>query len=186
MGLYCTSKNKQKMSNSRTWYRYLMNTLFSNVLISVDTETLAKIMLVLILNTRTTLAVRTNMFWSKIDIWNANCPRETAFISARKDVVLVKVSKLLRQNMSRPEGDSNPPTFGFMLNVLIIWAIRARPLLAHVFEYWLWRYRYFWCKLLTVRGQQHLFSTHERMSLYKCQSFWNRKFIDLRGTNMFR
>ena len=90
MGLYCTSKNKQKMSNSRTWYRYLMNTLFSNFLISVDTETLAKIMLVLILNTRTTFAVRTNMFWSKVDIWNANCPRATAFISARKDV-LVKV-----------------------------------------------------------------------------------------------
>ena len=53
-----------------------------------------------------------------------------------------------------------------MPNALACWAIRARHLLSHVFEHWLWRYRYFWVKLtfetLTVRGQQHSFSTHER------------------------
>ena len=38
-----------------------------------------------------------------------------------------------------------PPTFGFMPNALTIWAIRARHLRSHVFEYWLWRYRYFSC-----------------------------------------
>ena len=47
-------------------------------------------------------------------------------------------------------------------------------------------YRYFWSKLtfdmLTVRGQQHSFSTHERMFLWKCRSFWDRKCLDLRGT----
>ena len=72
-----------------------------------------------------------------------------------------------------------------MPNVLTIWAIRARHFLSHVFEYWLWRYRYFEVKLtfemLTVRGQQHSFSTHERMFLWKCQSFWDRKYLDLRG-----
>ena len=37
-------------------------------------------------------------------------------------------------------------------------------------------------ELLTVHGQQHSFSTHERMFLWKCQSFWDRKCLDLRGT----
>ena len=34
----------------------------------------------------------------------------------------------------------------------------------------------------TVRGQQHSFSTHERMFLRKCQRFWDRKCLDLRET----
>ena len=37
-------------------------------------------------------------------------------------------------------------------------------------------------EMLTVRGQQHSFSTHERVFLWKCQSFWDRKCLDLRGT----
>ena len=36
-------------------------------------------------------------------------------------------------------------------------------------------------EMLTVRGQQHSFSTHERVFLWKCQSFWDRKCLDLRG-----
>ena len=36
--------------------------------------------------------------------------------------------------------------------------------------------------MLTVRGQQHSFSTHDRVFLWKCQSFWDRKYLDLRGT----
>ena len=36
--------------------------------------------------------------------------------------------------------------------------------------------------MLTVRGQKHSFSTHERMFLWKCQSFWERRCFDLRGT----
>ena len=35
--------------------------------------------------------------------------------------------------------------------------------------------------ILTVRGKQHSFSTHERLFLWKCQSFWDRKCLDLRG-----
>ena len=34
--------------------------------------------------------------------------------------------------------------------------------------------------MLTLRGQQHSFSTHERVFLWKCQSFWDRKCLDLR------
>ena len=49
-----------------------------------------------------------NYIWSKTNIWNANYARATAFIFATWTDVFVKVSKLLRQKMSRPEGDSNP------------------------------------------------------------------------------
>ena len=35
--------------------------------------------------------------------------------------------------------------------------------------------------MLTVRGQQHSFSTLERVFLWKCQSVWDRKCLDLRG-----
>ena len=38
--------------------------------------------------------------------------------------------------------------------------------------------------MLAVRGQQHSFSTHERMFLWKCPSFWDRKCLDLRGTRI--
>ena len=34
-----------------------------------------------------------------------------------------------------------------MPNALTYWAIRARHLLSHVFEHWLWRYRYFLSKV---------------------------------------
>ena len=35
---------------------------------------------------------------------------------------------------------------------------------------------------LTVHVQQHSFLTHGWMFLWKCQSFWDRKCLDLRGT----
>ena len=37
-------------------------------------------------------------------------------------------------------------------------------------------------EMFTVRGRQHSFSTHERVFSWKCQSFWDRKYLDLRGT----
>ena len=37
-------------------------------------------------------------------------------------------------------------------------------------------------EMLTVHGRQHSFSTHEQMFLWKFQSFWDRKCLDLRGT----
>ena len=52
-----------------------------------------------------------------------------------------------RKKMSRPEGDSNPPTFEFMPNAPTTWAIRDRHLLSHVFEYSLWWDRYFSSKV---------------------------------------
>ena len=38
-------------------------------------------------------------------------------------------------------------------------------------------------EMLSVRGQQHSFSTHERVFMWKwkCQRFWDRKCLDLGG-----
>ena len=41
-------------------------------------------------------------------------------------------------------------------------------------------------ELLIVHGQQHSFSTHQWMFLWKCQSFWDRKCLDLRTVNCVR
>ena len=105
--------------------------------------------------------------------------------SAHERMFLWKCQSFETENVST-WGVLEPPTFGFMPNALTIWAIRARHLMSHVVEYWLWRIDNFEVKLtfdmLTVRGQQHSFSTHERMYLWKCQSFWDRKCLDMRGT----
>ena len=45
--------------------------------------------------------------WSNVNIWNANFARATAFINDTRTDVLVKLSKFLRQKMSRSEGDLN-------------------------------------------------------------------------------
>ena len=66
-----------------------------------------------------------------VDIWNVN---------------------ILRQKISQPKRDSNPPTFGFMPNALTIWAIGARHFLSHVLEHWLWWYRY---RLNLIYSQRH-------------------------------
>ena len=80
--------------------------------------------------------------------------------------VLVKVSKFLRQKMSRPEGTRTPNRriHAECCNNL---SYQGQTFAVTCSEYWLRRYRYnFQVKLtsemLTVRGQQHSFSTHER------------------------
>ena len=97
-----------------------------------------------------------------VSIWNINCALAIAFIFDPQTDFLVKVSKISKGRWCL-EGSLEPPTFGFMPNALTTWAIRARHLLSHVLDYWLWWYRYFVVKLtfemLTVRGQYHSFST---------------------------
>ena len=39
-------------------------------------------------------------------------------------------------------------------------------------------------EILNVRGQQRSFSTHERMFLWKCRSFKDRKCLDLKRTRI--
>ena len=53
-------------------------------------------------------------FWSEVYIWNVNCARATASVFDSRTDVHVKVSKFLRQKMSRPEEDSSPqPSFSY-------------------------------------------------------------------------
>ena len=49
-----------------------------------------------------------DIFWRKVNIWNVNYARATAFIFDTRTDIFVKVSKFLRQKMCRPERDSNP------------------------------------------------------------------------------
>ena len=48
-----------------------------------------------------------DIFVCKVNIWNATCALATTFIFNLQMDVLVKVSKLLRHKISRPEGDLN-------------------------------------------------------------------------------
>ena len=51
----------------------------------------------------------------------------------------------------------------------------------HQFEYIIFEEKWTF-EMLTVCGQQHSFSTHDRVFFWKCQSFSDRKCLDLRGT----
>ena len=57
---------------------------------------------------------RYRYFLSKVNTWNVNCARATALIFDTR-----KVSNILRQKMSRPDGDSNP-NLRFMPNAATI------------------------------------------------------------------
>ena len=72
--------------------------------------------------------------WNKVNIGNVNCARATAFIFDTPTDVLVKVSKFLRQKISRPERDSNPQPSDSCRMLLTIWAISARHLLPMFFN----------------------------------------------------
>ena len=114
-------------------------------------------------------------FCGKVNIWNFSCARSTAFIFDSRRDVLVKV--LVAKNVSA-WGGLEPPIFGFMPNALTTWAIRARHLLFYSTTGF-GRIDIFVVKLtfeiITVCGQQHPFSTPERMFLWKCRSFRDRK-----------
>ena len=123
-------------------------------------------------------------FWSKVNVWNVNWARATAFIFDTRTSVPVKVSKFLRQKMSRPEGNSNPqPSYSCRMlepielsgpDICCPMFLKTGSGGIDIFEVKLT------FEMLTVRGQQHSFSTH--VFLWKCQSLWDRKRFDLRGT----
>ena len=125
-------------------------------------------------------------FQSKVNIWNFYCARATAFIFDTRTSVLGKVSKLLRQKMSRPEGDSNPqPSYSCRMlqpielsgpDICFPMLLNTGSGCIDIFKVKLT------FEMLTVRGQQHSFSRQERVFLRKCQSFRDRKCLDLRGT----
>ena len=59
-----------------------------------------------------------DIFLSKVDIWNINCVRATTFIFDTGTDVLDKVSKLFGTENVSTWGVLEPPTFGFMPNIL--------------------------------------------------------------------
>ena len=76
--------------------------------------------------------IRCGYFLSKVNIWNFNRARVTAFIFDSRTFLDRKCLDMRGHE---------PPTFRFMPNVQTIWAIMAIHLLSHVLEYWLWWYR---------------------------------------------
>ena len=72
-------------------------------------------------------------------------------------------------------GVLDPRTLGFMSKALTTSVISARPLLFHVFEYWLCRYRYVWSKVKNLnvnyaRATTFVFDTRTDV-LWKWQFF---------------
>ena len=68
-----------------------------------------------------------------------------------------------------------------------MWLLWLNGRISTFYSALLWHHQYFFkvnltFEMLTVHGQQHSFSTHEQMFLWKCQSFCDRKCLDLRGT----
>ena len=118
-------------------------------------------------------------FLSKHNIWNVNCAWATAFIFDTRTGVLGKVSRFFEtENVSTWKGLEHP-IFGFMPNALTYWTIRARHVLSHVVEYWLWWYRYFWSKVNIwnvncVRATAFIFNTRT-VVLGKVSKFLRRK-----------
>ena len=83
-------------------------------------------------------------------------------------------------------GGLEPPAFGLMPNALTYWAMRARHLLPHVVEYWLWWDIYFSGKINTwnvncVRATTFIFDTGT-VVLGKVSKSLRRKRLDPRGS----
>ena len=71
-------------------------------------------------------------FLCKLNMWNANCVRATAFIFNTRTDVLVKVLKFFRQKLSRPEGDTNPDNYRMQP-----WVILGHVLLLKLSTSWI-------------------------------------------------
>ena len=108
------------------------------------------------------------------------CGQQHSF-STHERMFLWKCQFFLRQKSLDLRGTRNT-----YLRIHAIWAIRARYLLSHVLNTCAGGIDIFKIKLtfeqLTVHRQQHSFSTHKRIFSWKCQSFWDRKCHDQRGT----
>ena len=114
---------------------------------------------------------------SKVNIWNVNYARAITLIFDTRTDALLKVSKFLRQKMSRPQGDSNTKLgihaecsnhLSYQGQTFAIPCFWRLALVVYIFLKLSWH-------LVTSRGQQHSFSTYERMFLWKRESFWDRK-----------
>ena len=121
---------------------------------------------------------RYRYFWSKVNIWNVNCARATALIFDTRTDVLVKVSNIMRQKMSRSDGDSNPqPSIHAECSNHL--SYQGQTFAVPCVEHWLWRCRYFLSKVIIsnvncVRATAFIFDTRTNV-LVKLSTFLRQK-----------
>ena len=84
---------------------------------------------------------RYRYFCSKVNTWNDNCARATSLIFVVTYRCSCERVEILEIDNVPKWGRLELSIFGFMPNALTTWAIKARHLLSHGFEYRLWRYR---------------------------------------------
>ena len=124
-----------------------------------------------------------------VNIWNVSCVREAHLFSTHERMFLWKCGSFRKRKYIDLRG-LEPPTFGFMPNALSTWAIRARPLLSHILEYWFWRHRYF-CSQVNVFSQQKgqsvtnfLFCRYVNMEIHRVFCSSHNMFAVLQGIQM--
>ena len=114
------------------------------------------------------------------------CERRHSF-STHERMFLWKCQSSWDRNVST-WGELEPPTFGFMPNDLTIWAIRARPLLCCplFFNTGSGGIDIFWrkCNIWNANcaGNSLHFRHRNGCSCESVKVFWDRKWLDLRGT----
>ena len=122
------------------------------------------------------------VFLKLVNIWNVNCARETGVFSTHElmwkcqsfwDRKCLDLKWTRTPNLQIHAECSNhlsyqgqtfaaPCFFKTSSSCIVIFEVKL------TFE------------RLTAHGQQYSFSTHERMFMWKCQSYWHRKSLNLR------
>ena len=95
-------------------------------------------------------------------------------------LIHIKVSNSMSKDTSLQKDidTRNPKLYYFLL----LWVKLFDKILRNIYIYiWIFEVKLTF-GMLTVRGQQHSFSPQERMFLWKCQSVWDRRCLDLRRT----
>ena len=95
----CTIRNKLQWNFSRNSSIFIHESAFENVVCEKAA---------ILVRPQCGIVIGKCFFLSEVNIWTVNCAQATTFIFDTRRKVHVKVSKFLKQKMSRPEGDSNP------------------------------------------------------------------------------
>ena len=86
-------------------------------------------------------------FLSKVNIWNVNHARSTAFIFDTRTGVLVKVSKFVRQKKYLDLRFTRTPNLRFHAECSNLLSYKGQIIAVPCFVHWLWWYNYFWSKV---------------------------------------
>ena len=83
---------------------------------------------------------------SKVNIWNVNCARATAFIFDTRTDILVILSKVLRPKCLDPRG-TRTPNLRIHAECSSHLSYQGQTFAVQCFGHWLWRYKYFQSKV---------------------------------------